>query len=248
MTIDKISLNRFSTIPLHKQLSNNIHDQITRGILKPGEILPSVIEMKSLTGVSSVVIRQAYEYLRRAGLVVTQQGKGTFVAESKQSFEFIQKLGSSFEEAKAKREKVTTTVIELKEVFEFNTNIKHKLKLSKNDHIIMITRLRSIRNIKMFFWTSYLPASICKPLLEEDFTKVSLYQVLEEKLNLKILRAERFVEVVKADFQKAEILNIPELEPLFFIESIAYTKDNLPVEYYQGWYDTNYTKFYFEIK
>lgn len=246
--MEKISLNRFSVVPLYNQLSNNIRNQINKGILKPGELLPSEKEIASLAGVSTVVIRQAYICLRRAGLVVTQRGKGTFISNVKPTFEFVQKLVSSYEEALLKGEKITTEVIELKEVLEVNHDIKYKLKLSESDHLIMITRLRSINDIKMFLWTSYLPASICKPLLEEDFTKESLYKVLRKKFNIKIFKAERYIEVIKADSYKAEMLNIPEFNPIFFIESISYTKENLPVEYYQGWYATDYTKLYFEIR
>jgi len=246
--MEKISLNRFSTTPLHRQLSNRIIDKIDKEILKPGEIIPSVSEMVSLLNVSSAVVRQAYDYLRRAGLIVTQQGKGSFIAEKNPTFEFIQTIGSSYEEAKEKGEEIITEVIELKEIYKFNDYIKKKLKLKKNDHLITLTRLRSIRNIKMFFWTSYLPASMCKSLLKEDFTKVSLYEILEKNLKFNIIKAERYVEVIKADSKKAEILGIQELEPLFFIESTAYIKGDYPIEYYQGWYDTKYTKFYFEIK
>lgn len=246
--MEKISLNRFSSIPLYRQLSSNIRDQITKGILKTRELIPSEKEMASLAEVSTIVVRQAYAYLRRAGLVVTQQGKGTFVSERKSIFEFVQTLASSYEEGVKKGKKVNTVVLELKEISKISADIKNKLELSENDRLIMITRLRSINDIKMFLWTSYLPASICKPLLEEDFTKVSLYEVLREKLNIKISRAERCVEVIKADSYKAELLGISELESIFFIESIAYSEEDMPVEYYQGWYSADYTKFYFEVR
>ncbi|OFW64313.1 MAG: hypothetical protein A2Z35_01075 [Actinobacteria bacterium RBG_19FT_COMBO_36_27] len=246
--MEKISLNRYSKVPLHKQISNVISSKIESGELKPGETIPSVLDMQSLLGVSTIVIRQSYEFLRRAGLIVTQQGKGSFVTEKNPSFEFIQKIGSSFKEAKEKGEKITTSVLELKEINEVDNYVKEKLKLGQNDTLIKITRLRAIREIKMFYWTSYLPASTCRLILTQDLVNESLYQILKEKLGLNIIKAERFVEVVKADSRKAEILDIPELEPLFFIESLSYTENNSPIEYYQGWYDTRYTKFYFEIK
>ena len=123
--MEKISLNRFSVVPLYNQLSNNIRNQINKGILKPGELLPSEKEIASLAGVSTVVIRQAYICLRRAGLVVTQRGKGTFISNVKPTFEFVQKLVSSYEEALLKGEKITTEVIELKEVLEVNHDIKY---------------------------------------------------------------------------------------------------------------------------
>ena len=246
--MDKIVLNRFSTVPLYGQLSSSLRDQINKGIVKSGEFLPTEKEMAALAGVSVVVVRQAYEFLRRAGLAVTQQGKGTSIVQKENSFEFVQKLVSSYDEGVRKGGEVYTEVLELKEVFKNINYIRNILKIPDSDHLLMITRLRSINNIKMFLWTSYLPASKCKSLINEDFSKLSLYRTLQQKLGIKILRAERSIEVIISDYHQAELLGIPELKPIFYIESIAYSENNLPIEYYQGWYPTDHVKFYFELR
>src|SRR4030066_1190113 len=141
--MEKIILNRFSAIPLHKQLFNNIQKQISEKILKPGEPIPSEKKMASLLGISIIVVRQAYSQLRKAGLVVTYQGKGTFVANCEQQFEFVQKLASSFEEGVLKGYEVSTKVLEFKIESKNYRDIKNKLKLTSKDSLVTLSRLRS---------------------------------------------------------------------------------------------------------
>ena len=243
----EIILNRSSPIPLHYQLSNHIKKQIEEGILKPGDPLLPESEIASLAGVSTTVVRQALSYLRRAGLIITQRGKGTFVAKPKTTLEFIQRTYSSHEELVKMGVKVSTKVLVLEEIPVVFAFLLNKLGLSGNEHVIKLSRLRFVNGVPMFLWTSYLPFRLCQPLLREDFTKVSLYKALKDKCNLHITKARRWIEVAKADFYKAKLLEIPELEPLFRIESIAYTDKEVPVEYYEGWYRTDNTKFYFEV-
>jgi GntR family transcriptional regulator len=244
----KIALNRYSPLPLHTQLSNSIKEQILTGILQPGDPLPSEGDMASFANVSTAVVRQAYSYLRRAGLVVTQQGKGSFVAEKKLTMEFVQKRGSSYEEAVEKGAHVETHVLEFEEISTIPPDLKAKLELFPDDSLLKLTRLRLINEIKTFLWTSYLPFKICQPLLNEDFSTASLYKTLKRKLHINVVKAKRWVNIVKAEPYQAELLGVLELEPLFCIENIAYTDTGSPIEYYKGWYRSEYTKFYFEVE
>jgi len=56
-----------------------IIQEITRGILKPGERLPSIKELSKQFKVSSSSIREALQQLEVLGLVNIQQGKGSFI-------------------------------------------------------------------------------------------------------------------------------------------------------------------------
>ena len=43
--------------------------------------LPSIREMAVATRVSVITVKRAYQELEREGVIVTQQGKGSFIAE-----------------------------------------------------------------------------------------------------------------------------------------------------------------------
>src|SRR5262249_16618405 len=76
-------LDRRSSVPLHYQLQEILHQHIASGRGKVGDPLPSEGELCSLFGVSRIVVRQALEVLEDDGEVIRMQGKGTFVAEPK---------------------------------------------------------------------------------------------------------------------------------------------------------------------
>jgi DNA-binding GntR family transcriptional regulator len=65
---------------VYLQIARAIRDRIISGDLPVGAQIPSGNQMKQEWGVNRLTGAQAIEELRRAGLVVTRPGVGTFVA------------------------------------------------------------------------------------------------------------------------------------------------------------------------
>jgi DNA-binding LacI/PurR family transcriptional regulator len=63
------------------QLAEHIRQQIATGVLRAGDRLLSYNEMRRQHGVHSVAVQRVYEQLAREGLIVREQGRGTFVAD-----------------------------------------------------------------------------------------------------------------------------------------------------------------------
>src|SRR5450756_935886 len=74
-----------SGTPAFKQVAAELRSQIESGDLAPGDKLMSSAELRARYSVSNTVIRDAINDLRRAGLVIGQQGKGVFVASPGQN-------------------------------------------------------------------------------------------------------------------------------------------------------------------
>lgn len=74
-------MTTMSGMPAYLQVAADLRSQIERGDLSPGAQLPSSTRLQEIYSVSNTVIRDAVKELRRAGLVVGQQGKGVFVQE-----------------------------------------------------------------------------------------------------------------------------------------------------------------------
>ena len=77
-----ISLNSSSGIPFYKQIVNFITYGVINGLLKPGEKLPTVRQLAVDLQVNLNTIVKAYSELEIKGIVHTQQGTGTFIAQS----------------------------------------------------------------------------------------------------------------------------------------------------------------------
>src|SRR5689334_2897698 len=71
-----------SDVPLGVQLAWRLRALILTGRLAAGEPLPSLRRVADWAGVNVNTVRAAYESLEEDGLIVSQQGRGTFVDES----------------------------------------------------------------------------------------------------------------------------------------------------------------------
>ena len=67
--------------PLYLQISEQIRRRIATGDWPPGHELPSIRALAADTKVSVITVKRAYSDLEREGVIVTRQGRGTFVAE-----------------------------------------------------------------------------------------------------------------------------------------------------------------------
>lgn len=73
-------LNPASGVPFYRQVEAHLAEQIRTGGLPPQALLPSARALAADLLVSIITVKQAYEALEAAGLVYSQQGRGTFVA------------------------------------------------------------------------------------------------------------------------------------------------------------------------
>jgi len=87
------TIKRESTLEVIVQ---QIKDQIKKGILKPGEKLPSERKLADLLGVSRASVREAIQALAFSGYLEVIQGKGTYILEMAAKYDEIVKFFSEF--------------------------------------------------------------------------------------------------------------------------------------------------------
>ena len=78
--------------PLYQQIKALITQSLQSGEWKPGELIPSEMELANRFKVSQGTVRKAIDELSSENLVVRRQGKGTFVAthhEALSQFRFL---------------------------------------------------------------------------------------------------------------------------------------------------------------
>ena len=66
--------------PLYQQIVNQIKQKIAVGEWMAGEEIPSIRQLAADLRVSVITVKRAYLEMEHAGLIVTQHGKGSFVA------------------------------------------------------------------------------------------------------------------------------------------------------------------------
>ena len=67
--------------PMYLQIIEQIKRLVAIGDWPKGYKLPSIRELAVSTKVSVITVKRAYQELEREGIIITQQGKGSFIAE-----------------------------------------------------------------------------------------------------------------------------------------------------------------------
>lgn len=68
-----------SYVPVYQQVASALRDQIDRGGLAPGTLLPSEAQISGRFGVGRDTVRDALAVLRSEGRIVTVRGVGSYV-------------------------------------------------------------------------------------------------------------------------------------------------------------------------
>lgn len=76
-----IIIDPASSTPIYDQIIRGIKEGIIKGIFEPGDKLPSVRDMAKMLTLNPNTVQKAYRELEREKVVVTIQGRGTFISE-----------------------------------------------------------------------------------------------------------------------------------------------------------------------
>lgn len=77
-----LRLSQATGVPFYRQIVDQMADLVRSGQLAPGSLLPSVRDLAAQLLVSLITVRNAYDDLENAGLIVRRQGYGTYVADN----------------------------------------------------------------------------------------------------------------------------------------------------------------------
>ncbi len=77
-----LELDFRSGIPIYLQVVEGVKERLAAGLLKPGDQLPTVRSLASDLRVNFNTIARAYRIMDDAGIISTQQGRGTYILEA----------------------------------------------------------------------------------------------------------------------------------------------------------------------
>jgi DNA-binding transcriptional regulator YhcF (GntR family) len=94
-----LTVDRDDDLPLATQLAWKLKALIASGHLHPGARLPGVRDLAELAGVNANTVRAVYARLDQQGLISSEHGRGTFVAEGSGGTELGRLAASAAAEA-----------------------------------------------------------------------------------------------------------------------------------------------------
>jgi GntR family transcriptional regulator len=226
--------------PLYQQIKGLILQSLQSGEWKPGEAIPSEMDLAARFRVSQGTVRKAIDELSAENLLVRRQGKGTFVAthaEQHVQYRFLRLVPDAGErDAQGPAER---TILECRRS-RASAEVARILGLRTGDAVVQVRRVLSFGGVPTILEDLWLPGSAFKGLAAEQMAAYQgpTYAMFELEFGVRMVRAEEKLRAVAADAQQAQLLAVPEGAPLLSVERVAFTYNDVPMELRRGLYRT----------
>lgn len=226
-----------SFLPLYQQIKDLLTRSLQAGEWKPGEIIPSEVELAARFKVSQGTVRKAIDELATENLLVRRQGKGTFVAthsEELTQYRFLRlKPDDGVSPAMQRR------LIDCRRM-RAPTDVARTLALKSGETAVQLRRLLLSGERPVVLDDIWLPGNLFKGLTAEKLAgyRGPMYSLFESEFGVHMIRAEEKLRAVAAEAEEAQTLAVPAGAPLLSVERLSFTYGDKPVELRRGLYNT----------
>jgi GntR family transcriptional regulator len=219
--------------PLYQQIKGLILQSLQSGEWKPGEVIPSEMELAARFKVSQGTVRKAIDELAAENLVVRRQGKGTFVAthaEQQVQYRFL----------KLQPDTGDATIVDCKRL-RASAEIARALSLRSGDTVLQVRRVLAFSGVPTILEDLWLPGAPFKGLTAERLrdSQGPMYALFETEFGVRMVRADEKIRAVNPDMAQAKLLGVSATTPLLSVERVAYTYNDTPMELRRGLYRTD---------
>ncbi len=224
--------------PLYRQIRDLLLDSLQAGEWRPGQPIPSEMELADRFHVSQGTVRKAIDALAADNLLVRRQGKGTFVAthgEPQVRFRFLRLTPDTGQPAAVERQ-----LLDFRRT-RAGTELARQLLIKAGDPAVMIKRVLIFAGDPVVVEEVWLPGHLFKGLTAASVTehRGALYNLFETQFGTRMVRAEERIKAALADAPTAECLRVPLSHPLLLVERVSFSYADQPVEWRRGFYKTD---------
>ena len=222
-----IPLSRDSHVAMYRQLADRLRDAIAQGVYKPGEKIPAELQLMQRFEVSRITVRQAVNALVTEGLVIRQQGKGSFVAVPVVHHD-LHELRGIFDELVAQGHAPRTVLLGFEHLVPAPAIA---LRLASGTRkLVCYQRLYELRGRPFAVTTIYLDPGTAR-VSREQVRRHPTYSLLENVLGVRIGKADVTIRYERAGAEHARLLQLPRGAPLMVFERVSYDDKGVPREY-----------------
>lgn len=232
--------------PLYQQIKALIMQSLQGGEWKPGELIPSEVELAYRFKVSQGTVRKAIDELSAENLVVRRQGKGTFVAthhEARVQFRFLRLAPDA-----GVGQTPENHIVEVKRM-RGPAEVTRLLELKAGDPVVYIKRVQRFDQQPVVLEEIWLPGAIFKGLTAERLVeyKGPMYGLFETEFGTQMIRADEKLRAVAADESAAAMLGVEAGSPLLSVDRVSFTWGDKPVEVRRALYLTTHHHYHNEL-
>ena len=219
--------------PLYDQIKVLLTQSLIGGEWRPGELIPSEIELAGRFKVSQGTVRKAIDSLASENILIRRQGKGTYVATH--DAEVIKLRFLRLTAANGQKEVLQNEFISCVKN-KADTDVAKVLDVKASAATIEVKRLLSFSGRPLIYDHIIVPAAPFKGLNSAtvEASNGSMYSMYESQFGVRMVRAEERLKAVAATKEVAEALGLSIGFPLLSIERVSFTYGDNPMEWRHG--------------
>jgi GntR family transcriptional regulator len=206
-------------VSLHRQLFLVLHDEIDRGVIAPGDVLPTEQTLCEQFGVSRITVRRALADLAEQGYIERRQGVGSFVRDHGRS-EQAPTDRSYLDGLRQAQFETQVDVVEL-EVRRPPAVVAEALGASGDLlHIVRVRRQRRTGE-PLMVTDAWLPAGLADTLTESALRRTPLYELLPDA-GIRVDRVRHEITAEIAGPRNAQLLDTAIGAALLRVNRLAF--------------------------
>ncbi|WP_159931110.1 GntR family transcriptional regulator [Oceanicoccus sp. KOV_DT_Chl] len=209
-------INKKSPIPRYFQVVKSLKKRIKKGEFREGQALPSERLLTSEYDVSRITVVKAMDELKNAGIVESQQGRGTFVKSqsviNRSTFtahQYFFQQGDKHRWEVKERSWLTSPQA-----------VINAFDLSSNELHFRATVLLSIAHEPTAIYMAHIPRRIAMTNQLESQSNTGLLTLLRDNKLVTDNTVQQSIEAVAANKISANLLNIRTGKPMLAMDSL----------------------------
>jgi len=216
-------------VPLHHQVYLDLRAALDEGAWAMGEQLPPERELAARYGCSLITVRRALTELAREGRLDRARGRGTFVRRPAIVRNIAARAGFA-DEMRARGLEPFASVVTAR-VELAGEAVAAALGIDAGAPTHYLERVRGADGVPLLLEQAHLPVDRFPGLLEEDFTVVSLYDVLDRRYGTAVAGTRETISAIIPSAREARLLGLPSPAPSICLEGTAVDERGDPVEH-----------------
>lgn len=218
-------------VPLYVRVREALTAELSRGTYPPGAALPNERELASRYGVSIGTLRAAVNTLVADGVLVRQQGRGTFVAtHDRDRLRFY--YYHIVEHGKAKEHYPEVAFVQFMKT-KAEQDVASRLGIERGAAVFHLRNRVSLAGVVVNVDDIWLCAKRFAGLDEKTIRErqSTLYQLYQARFNLTVARTAERLRACSCGPEHAALLSLPVGAPVLQIRRLAYAYDGTPIEW-----------------
>lgn len=234
-------------LPRYQQVRDDLTRRIAAGEWPPGRAIPTEPELCGQYDVSIGTLRKAIDVLVGDGMLVREQGRGTFVRRpsfASSFFRFFRFRGASGESV-TPSSRVVSRAVAIPPA-----DAREALGLSAADAALHIDRIRLVAQQTVLLEDIWLPVRGFEPLVDLPLNEFGdlLYPLYERVCKRLVAHARETLTVERALPAQAKALGVESGSPLIRVQRVAYDFAGQPLEWRVSHGPAEYFQYHAEIR